>query len=208
MATIFETINSEGSVTATQARELGRMHAAGGIVAERVSNVYLRGLAGLVEGSAMWTADGLTHHAAEMYTAILEGVTTPDIAPTDTDDRDTRRAKALERNRRGNWARTVHSALRGFIVSGGAFSELPSPLTKGALIKATAARKLSVTTVLNSGAEVTLAAADGRSEANAAFNRLRRALRAMNAAGDNEGTHAAASRAVEKLTAEFLTPRA
>lgn len=148
MATVFETIENTGTVSPDQARELSRIHAAGGIVGERVSNVYLRGLVGVLDSGTRFQ-----EAVQSLYPAILEGATTPDVAPLDglslppgmspKDVRAENRRRALERNRRTNWARTVHSALRAYERTGSPWGDIPSDVTKSGLVTLTKSRTVT-----------------------------------------------------------------
>jgi hypothetical protein len=208
MANIFETIDNKSVVTDDQARELARIHSAGGIVAEKVGNAYLRGLVGRIAEEQPFTLEGAAVVIAGLYPFILEGCTTPDIAPSDSDDRAESRRKALERNRRSNWARTTHVALRNFIKAGGGFPELPDPLTKSTLIKATTALQThAVSAPVAAGTVATVGAADitaAMRAANAAYRRMLRALTTLQSA-DPARAESAATTFVDQVTSKFIT---
>lgn len=127
--------------------ELARIGASGDAVTSRVGSTYLRVLiarsrarvvhshyAGLV---AVDSAHG------EIYPAVLAGVTTADCSPiSGTTDRAENARRALERNRRSNFARTAASTVRSWVALGGDLADIDvATITKADLIRAIAQRK-------------------------------------------------------------------
>lgn len=61
----------------------------------------------------------LTKVHERFYAVVLKAITTPEVADEDGLDREAKMLRALERNRRSNFARTARSALSGFLEAGG-----------------------------------------------------------------------------------------
>jgi hypothetical protein len=69
-----------------------------------------------------------------LYAAVLRGAVTPDIEPGDGLKPDEARRRAIERNRRTNYARTAASTLRAYIRAGGDVRRVAVPAaSKGSL---------------------------------------------------------------------------
>lgn len=80
-----------------------------------------------------------------LYAIVLDAVTTADIADTPKLRKAEKSRRALERNRRSNFARSAKSTLAAFIRAGGNVAALVVPqVTKAALAAETAKRKQPV----------------------------------------------------------------
>lgn len=132
---------------------LARLSASGDAIVGRVGGVYLRVLVAEAKraagndmrpvalGAAMTATqrqrvdrDAVDTANAPLYAAVMDGVTTADVAYDHTLATADNRARALERNRRSNFARTAVSTLRTWLRTGGALNALDvATVTKAGL---------------------------------------------------------------------------
>lgn len=199
--------------------ELGRIYAAGGIVAERVGTTYLRVLTSYARGCARASghdAKGAVEQSHKRHLPlIISGITTPDvqIANSGTPEclhmnaaqlRDENKRRSLERNRRSNFARTAASALRKYVLAGGDLSAIPldevtkSWLTTHTPTKAEAAAVPDRDADTVSPAAIHLARATKRHA-----NEMARGLRKMAAAGFGASAQSIATAVAKFIAAEF-----
>lgn len=155
-ATLFDRFATALAVNALPMKadfeELGRVYAAGGIVAEKVGTTYLRALIkGALVTHGRKPEDGeskaLNVAHAEYLPCIVRGITTPDVAPIAGPAGDSpnvvraeNKRRALERNRRSNFARTAASAVRGYLGAGGKLADIPLPTVTKSWLVSEAAR--------------------------------------------------------------------
>ena len=72
---------------------------------------------------------------ATLYPHIVEGVTTDDVKPELAVGRADRKARALERTSRSNFARTAYYAVGRFLIEGGRLDEIDVPnITKATIV--------------------------------------------------------------------------
>jgi len=120
---VFEVATSSGyNLNDDQVQELGHLHTASETVAGRVTEVYLRTLVHRVKQntSVYGTAlSALSVVESTMYDAVKRGALTSDIVVNPlVDSAEERSRKALEHNRRCNWARSIKSELKAALKAG------------------------------------------------------------------------------------------
>lgn len=185
---------------------ISRLAVAGDAVAGRAGTTYLR----VLVHDSRERLDGHDPHFAVNeavrinYPSVLAGVATPEIADDPETDKPERKRRALERNRRSNFARTAASALRSYVGAGGDLDALDiSTVTKSSLIAATAElntpKAATVTTLAEPLGAVDLDA--GVRACERAFKRYTAALRKL-----NSPTLAAhhANESANQLNSEFI----
>lgn len=200
---------SNYSTVGTQTVEaLARIAMTGDNVIGRVSVTYLRILcadAVALQSTGIEPRRAVDRANDVNYPSVLAGVTTPDVMPFASLDRAESSRRALERNRRSNFARTAKSALAKFVAAGGQLEKIPvSTVTKGWLADATTQLRTA-----SAAAAAALAAdpadeptRDTRMSVDAAFRRLIRAMRGVQATHPEDAGRWAADMC-ECLTANF-----
>lgn len=130
--------------------EMAMLAAAGDAVVGRVGGAYLRVLIKRTQNSLTGVAHpdpsiretALSGTIKYVYPHVLRGVTTADVANEPGLTRAERSRRALERNRRSNFARTSAACVRAYIRAGGELERIVvGEITKSALIVATATLK-------------------------------------------------------------------
>lgn len=179
--------------------ELARIGASGDAVTSRVGGTYLKVLVARSQDFAT-KADYPEQKAvdavnAQIYRAVLAGVTTADCCDDTSLDRAERSRRSLERNRRSNFARTAVSTLRTWLSTVGKLEDLdPSLVTKAAMIEAintarARARDTLAVTSTDATATSPLPLNDTEAAAARAYKRLYAALRRIKATDPARARH-------------------
>lgn len=121
---------------------LAARYATGLQAQDAVKGVYLKVLVAALIKTARpakgKASEILTHLDAvheSYYTLVMKGVTTDDVADSEGLDQEQRTLRSLERNRRGNFARSAKSQLVSYLKAGGdLFALSPDTVTKRELL--------------------------------------------------------------------------
>lgn len=107
---------------------LAHEHHVGDSTATRVECTYLRIVVAAAQAKLKPTTRGRRSSKGQLaliesvhqrfYPAVLRGITTPDVAPTDTAEPEERRRRTRERNSRSAYARTSVATLRKYVRAG------------------------------------------------------------------------------------------
>lgn len=125
------------------------------------------------------------------YAAVLRGITSVDIAPDPTLEKNEQARRAIERNRRSTFARSSKSTLAAFIMGGGDVRTLDvMTASKGALRAAVdkgrgAAALLALTVERSSGAILRVVSTEAATNPEAARTRLEGVIEQLQAALDD-----------------------
>lgn len=129
--------------TASEIRALARQTVDGRQQIATARGAYLRALIETAQAELNGKADqeaqlaAIKHVHRKFYPVVQEATTTPDIAASDKLPRNERRRRALERNRRSNFARSAYGTIRRWLrAEGHDIMKLNAPtVTKSQLLQ-------------------------------------------------------------------------
>lgn len=185
-------------------RALGQLSVGAERLKTTCGTTYIRTLVRYAQDSVGIATDltkvGAAHEV--LYPYIVEGVTTDDVKSELATSRSDKKARALERNSRSNFARTAYYSVARFISEGGILSDIDVTVTTKALIVAAtdrliAARKEREAVVAPTPAPAPAPVSDPMAAIDEAYNSLMAAIRCYPRASDTD--RAALEFAIESM---------